>query len=649
MDRGETAEPGFTEEQKQYLQGFWSGFEARRRGRGLPPLAEEQAAGPLGKTNGRTNGRTNSRANGGANGPTNGTAHGPTNSTAKETAPPHRANEEAPPPPEAVHRRAQDHFLAEGKKLSREEEAKRAKNPLDMWDEVCRHAEENRFPQGTDVFLFKFHGLFYVAPAQDSYMCRLRFPAGIVTSHQLRGVADLADTYGGGYADVTTRANLQIRDVKASSGAAVVTRLQELGIVNRGAGADNIRNITASPAAGIDPRELIDTRPLAREMHHAILNHREMYGLPRKFNIAFDGGGAIGAVEDTNDIGFQAVRVGEGRAAAAGIYFRAGVGGITGHGDFTRDTGLLLDPKECVPVAVAMVRVFIEHGDRTDRKKARLKYLLDRWGVEKFVEETEKALGRKLPRLPAEACEPRVPVEKHGHVGFHAQKQPGHFYAGVVLPVGRMTAAAMRGLASIAERHGSGTIRLTVWQNLLISDVPEARIEAVKEDLHALGLGWSASGVRGGLVACTGNTGCRYSATDTKGHALKIAEELEARVPLDRPINVHFTGCPHSCAQHAIADIGLLGTKVEVGDEMVEGYHVFVGGSYGAESNLGSALGRELCRDVTFDRLADVLERSLRGYLERREGPSETFRVFVERHSIDDLREVFGVVEPAAS
>ncbi len=623
MDRGETVDPGaagltgFSEEQKQYLHGFWSGFEARRRGRGLPPLAETLATGRSDRGNGP--------------------------SALREAA------SEGPAPPEAIHRRAQDRFLAEGKKLSREEEAKRAKNPLDMWDDLRRHAEENRFPQGTNVFLFKFHGLFYVAPAQDSYMCRLRFPAGIVTAHQLRGVAEIAESYGGGYTDVTARANLQIREVGASSGVAVVTRLQELGIVNRGAGADNIRNVTTSPAAGIDPRELIDARPLARELNHAILNHRELYGLPRKFNIAFDGGGAIGALEDTNDIGFQAVRVLEGRGAAAGIHFRAGVGGITGHGDFTRDTGLLLEPKECVPVAIAMVRVFVEHGDRTDRKKARLKYLLDRWGVEKFVDETEKGIGRKLPRFPLEACEPRAPVEKHGHVGFHAQKQPGLFYAGVVLPVGRMAAGAMRGIASIADRHGSGTIRLTVWQNLLIPDLPEARIENVKEELSALGLGWSASGLRGGLVACTGSKGCRYSATDTKGHALRIAEELEARVPLDQPINIHFTGCPHSCAQHAIADIGLLGTKVEVGDEMVEGYHVFVGGRYGAESALGGAIGRALCRDVTFDRLADLLERALRGYLERREGPSETFRAFVERHSIEALREVFGVVEPAAS
>src|SRR5207248_3501262 len=183
---------------------------------------------------------------------------------------------------------------------------------------------------GTDLFLMKFQGLFYVAPAQDAFMCRLRFPGGICSATQLRGVADLAENFGGGSVDVTTRANLQIRQIGPKNTVDVLMGLNDLGIINRGAGADNIRNITASPTAGIDPNELIDTRPLARAMHHYILNHREMYGLPRKFNIACDGGGSISTLEDTNDIGFVAVRVGEGESVEPGVYFRLQLGGITG-------------------------------------------------------------------------------------------------------------------------------------------------------------------------------------------------------------------------------------------------------------------------------------------------------------------------------
>jgi ferredoxin-nitrite reductase len=600
----------FQEEQKQYLQGFFSGSDLARSVQGLPTFA-----GTLGLT-------AAPRAGGAAPGAP-GQARG--------------HEEPAPTGPDAIHILAQNRVLAEGKKLTPQEEAKRRRHPLDMWDDLEQHAAEGRFPKGTDVLAFKYHGLFYVAPAQDAYMCRLRLPGGILTSHQFRGVARVAEECGGGYADVTTRANLQIREISAAKGTAVLTALHELGILNRGAGADNIRNVTASPTAGIDPQELIDTRPLARAMHHYILNHREMYGLPRKFNIAFDGGGAVGALEDTNDIGFTAVRVGAGQAVPAGVYFRMQLGGITGHKDFARDTGVLLQPDQCVPVAAAVVRVFIENGDRTDRTKARLKYVLDRWGLTRYVEETEKHLPFKLTRFPLEGCEPRPAVVKHGHLGFHPQRQQGLWYVGVLLPVGRMLSEQMRGLADLADRHGSGTLRLTVWQNLLISDIPEDKVSAVRQWLEALGLHWQATNIRGALVACTGNAGCKYAASNTKRHALEIAAHLEPRIELNHPINIHVTGCPNSCAQHYLGDIGLLATQVEAGEDMVEGYHVFVGGGYGEHQHLG----REVYRSVTAADVPAVIEKMLQAYLRHRLGPDEPFNDFVKRHPTEPLRGLF--------
>jgi ferredoxin-nitrite reductase len=419
--------------------------------------------------------------------------------------------------------------------------------------------------------------------------------------------------------------------------------LADLGIITRGAGADNIRNITASPTAGIDPHELIDVRPLARQMHHYILNRRELYGLPRKFNIAFDGGGSISALQETNDIGFAGVRVVGGTDPAPGVYFRMQLGGITGHRDFARDVGILLAPEQCVAVAAAAVRVFIEHGDRTDRKKARLKYLLDQWGLEKYLAEIEAQLGRPLRRFPLDRCRIPVAAKKQGHIGFHAQRQAGLCYVGVVLPVGRMTAAQMRGLAAIARCYGCGDIRLTVWQNLLISDIPVEKMDQVKRRIEALGLGWSATGVRGGLVACTGNAGCKYAASNTKAHALQIADYLGPRVALDQPINIHLTGCPHSCAQHFIGDIGLLGTKVSIGggeedgDDLAEGYHIYIGGGYGERQEIG----REIYRDVPATEAPRVLEGMLGGYLAHRGSPQETFQEFVQRHAIEALRDLF--------
>ena len=490
---------------------------------------------------------------------------------------------------------AQDRVVAAGGKLVPEEEAKRKKHPLDRMDEISALAAEGKFPRGTDVFLTKFHGLFFVAPAQNSFMCRLRMPGGILNAHQFRGIADIADEMAGGYADITTRANLQLREISAGAAPELRVRLGELGLTSKGSGADNVRNVTGSPTAGIDPQELIDTRPHARAVHHFILNHRELFGLPRKFNIAFDGGGAVQVLEETNDIAFAAVRWGDR------VMYRLGLGGITGHKDLARETGVVVLPDDTTAVCNAILRVFIAHGDRTNRARARLKYLLDTWGLPKFLEAVETELGRKLTRVDASELAPRLAQRRHGHIGVHAQKQAGLNYVGVVCPVGRLTSERVRGLADIAVRHGSGTIRLTVWQNLLISDIPDAALDAALADIAALGLGWKASAVRGGLVACTGSAGCKFAAGDTKRHAAAIADWLEARIVLDQPINIHLTGCHHSCAQHYIADVGLLGAKV--GEDGVEGYDLHVGGGSGADAKIG----RLVRPGVAFDDLPPML------------------------------------------
>lgn len=572
----------FSEEQKQYLQGLASGLAIAGLNKAAPATAGAAADMPAG--------------------------------------------------PERLHFEAQNRFTAAGKKLVAEEQAKRARHPLDRWDELRARAHKGEYPKGTDVFLTKFHGLFYVAPAQDSYMLRLRIPCGILGAHQLRGVARLADDCGGGYSHVTTRANLQVREIQAKDAERVLIALAGLGLTSRGSGADNIRNITGDPTAGISAQELIDVRPLCEEMHHYILNHRELYGLPRKFNIAFDGGGPISSVQDTNDIGFAAVRVTEGKAVPAGVYFRLHLGGITGHGDFARDCGVLVRPDECATVAAAVIRVFIAHGDRTNRQKARMKYVIDQHGLEWYLAETEKELGHALPRLAPDACEPRPPEQRSAHVGFQKQKQADRFYLGVVLPAGKMTSAQMHGLADIAERHGSGTLRLTVWQNLLVSDIAEHDIAAVKSAIEGLGLDWQASSVRAGLVACTGNSGCKFAASDTKRHAQAIADHLEHRLALDTPLNIHLTGCHHSCAQHYIGDIGLLACKV--GDEEIEGYHVYVGGGYGTRREIA----RELARDVPAAEVPMLLERLLAWYLDQRNGADESFQQFALRQPLETLR-----------
>lgn len=514
--------------------------------------------------------------------------------------------------------------------LCKEERWKHEQNPFEIWDKLVDYAARNEPPTDADRFRIKYFGMFHVSPAQDSFMLRLRVPGGILSTHQMRGLATMAENWGSGRADLTTRSNLQIREFAPKNIVNVLSTLQKLGLTSRGSGADNIRNITASPITGLDPQELLDVAPLAEALQLYISNSRDMYELPRKFNVAFDNGGAISVLADTNDIGFTAVRVGEGRSVPAGVYFRVLLCGITGHKQFATDSGVLLRPDQAVAVAAAMVRVFGEHGDRTDRKKARLKYLVDRWGVDRFLAETEKKLAFPLIHVPASECVPRGPIDRAGHIGVHAQSQPEMNYIGVTVPVGRLPVEQMRAIADIADIFGCGELRLTVWQNLLIPNIRTRDLEVAEKLLNAAGLECTAGTVLSGTVACTGNKGCRFAASDTKTHAVALASLLDQRFPmLDQPVNLHVTGCNHSCAQHYVGDIGLMGVKV--GGE--EGYQVVIGG--GADQDQGVA--RELIPAIRFSELGPRMENLFAAYTTQRE-PGESFLSFTRRHEIAQLQ-----------
>ncbi|PWG61964.1 NirA family protein [Sediminicurvatus halobius] len=573
----------FTDVQKRFLEGFLSGIDTLRAGQGLSGIFTPDEADSIG----------------------------------------------ADGHPDALHLAAQAATEKEGRKLVKEELAKREEPALDIWRKIQANAASRTFPQGTDVFRYKFHGLFYTAPNQDAYMCRLRMPNGILTAVQGRGIADLADAFAGGYAHVTTRANLQIREIGAGDAPKVLMGLQDLGIINRGAGADNVRNITGDPLAGADPQALIDTRELCREMHYHILCHRELFGLPRKFNIAFNGGGRVRGVADTNDIDFTAVRRGDGT-----VWFRVGIGGVPGHDAFAGDTGWLVTPEQCVPLADAILRVYAQTGCRSDRKKARLKYVLESLGMEAFLEQVRAHLDFQ-PAGDDGACEEAPPPDPMAHVGVHETAEPGVHYIGVPLPFGYLSSEQLRGLAAVAEEHGDALLRLTVWQNLLVAGIPEAGLEDATAAIEALGLRCSASYVRAGTIACTGNFGCKLANADTKTHAGLLVEHLEQHLELDQPLSIHVTGCPNSCAQHKIGDIGLLGTGVETEDEeMVEGYDVFVGGGFGGQRGLGERLfAKVMAPDVPA-----TVERVLRAYQAHRDSPEETFQAFVGRQGVDGVK-----------
>jgi ferredoxin-nitrite reductase len=513
-----------------------------------------------------------------------------------------------------------------------EERVKRELHPLDAYPILLEHAAANKAPDKEDLFRFKWNGLFFLTPNKEAFMARLRIPGGVLKTFQLREIAQIALQLTTGYVQITTRANLQIRLIQPKDAPEVLRRIQAVGLHTRGAGADNIRNITANPTAGIDPHELIDVMPLCQELAQIIINDRAFYDLPRKFNIAYDGGGLIGTAEDTNDIGAKAVQVGDE------VFFRIALGGATGHKAFARDFGVLARPAELNKVIVALVRVYIANGNRTDRKKARLKHLLEKWTLEQYLAETEQLLGFQLPRAAEDKsaiCHLPSAIP-HSHVGVYPQKQTGFNYIGATIPVGQITPKQMLRVAEIADLYGSGEVRLTVWQNFIIPNVPDAFVSTATKALRKLGFDTVQSNLRSGFIACTGNSFCKFAQSCTKEHALELMDYLDRRVKLDRPVNVHLTGCPNSCAQHYMGDIGLLGTKTKVSGESVEGYHVFVGGGFGANQ----AVGRQVFTGVAFGDLKLTLEKMLRGYLRHR-SDGEGFQAFTQRHDLNTLQAIF--------
>ncbi|MEM9016111.1 MAG: NirA family protein, partial [Verrucomicrobiota bacterium] len=516
-------------------------------------------------------------------------------------------------------------------KITPEEEIKREKHPFDALSDLRAKALENEAPEKPDIFRFKWNGLFWLAPVHEGYMCRLRIPGGVLTSTQLTELADISEDIASGYLQLTTRNNIQIRIIQPKDTPELLRRVEDCGLKSRGSGADNLRNFTSTPTSGLDPHELIDVLPYVQELAHVVQNSMEFYDLPRKFNISFDSGGLIGVAEDTNDIGMRAVKIGDE------VYFRILLGGVTGHEEFAEDCGFLCRPEESVEVCLALVRVWIANGRRDNRGKARMIYLIKDWGYEKYMEETQKLLGFDLIPLDESALTPsEKPKVPHPQVGAYPQKQEGLNYLGVTIPVGLLPAEEARALADIASEFGSGELRLTIFQNAIIPNIPDEKLESAKEALKEAGLGYEASYVRGGAAACTGNTYCKFASSNTKGHTMELVEHLESKLTLDQPINIHTTGCPHSCAQHYIGDLGLLACKVKIDgeEEPVEGYHVFVGGGFGSEKK---RLGRQLLKSVPAGpELYGKIESLLNGYLEKRNG-DESFLDFTTRHSVEEL------------
>jgi ferredoxin-nitrite reductase len=472
-------------------------------------------------------------------------------------------------------------------------------------------------------------GLFYATTAQDGILSRIRIPGGIINSQQCRAIANIADDWGKGYIDITNRANLQIRQIEVKLNSQVLRSLQELGLASSNPAVDHIRNIMTSPTAGIDPQELLDTRPLVTAWNNYLTENSHLGELSPKFSIGFDGGGKVGvSVAESgrshraNDITFAAVAVDDQLAKSHvgfSVYLQAGE-----KGERSQDTGILLPPDSCLPVLAALADVYLEHSTNSQRQP-RLREVIQSVGLTHFLSQVGEKVSLCYKNLTPKTLTRPTRQNESYLMGIHPQRQTGLFYIGVIVPLGRLTSSQMRGLANLIarySRHNLPTLRLTPGQNLLLTDIPETEIKHVQTEINNLGLSICDRDIRSGLVACSGKHGCAAGLTDTQDHARQLTEYLTKRIILDSPINIHFTGCAKSCAQLHQADITLLG----VNNQRTESYDVYIG--RGNTSGFGSLL----YENVVFEELPGLITQILQVYQINRQSSDQSFPEFMRHH-----------------
>ena len=464
--------------------------------------------------------------------------------------------------------------------------------------------------------------LFNATTAQDGILSRIRFPAGLITSTQCEVLTQVVKQSGNDEIQITNRANLQIRTSQALT-EEVLLDFQDYGLASSTESIDGLRNIMASPSAGIDPLAKINTIPLVKAWNFYLSQHPELAILSNKFSVCFDGGETISVSDRPNDICLIAVEINNE------IYFELHLG-LGDRGDSPVPVNVLIPHHQVLEVLAALTDLYRQYTQQQLEQKKylrsrppRLRELLHDWGIEKYLALAEKKLGYVLSpsSLATLSLRETRSFEVYEHLGIHPQNQLGLFYIGVVVPLGRLTSHQLADLGQIAKKYGGGALRLTPYQNLLITDIAEVDIEQVIKEILNLGLYISANHPYSAIAACSGFKGCKSAHTDTQSDAKKIATYLESCVQLDQPINIHISGCDKSCAQHHPSDIALVGIQGKDGKNS-EAYRVYVGDG---DTNFG----RELYAEYAAKDIPILIAQMLEKYQNTRENPQQTFREFI--------------------
>ncbi len=541
-------------------------------------------------------------------------------------------------------------------KAQRLERLKQEKNPWEFFSEIQRFARDGHqsippewlntyfrwwgvYPQGDGVGVIGGKG--GEGKSVPYFMVRIRIPNGFLMAHQFRTIADLAEKHARGIGDLTVRQNIQLHWVAIEALPDLLQNLWRCGITTMGACGDDTRNITGCPLAGVDADEIVDASPLVLAATRMLNGNPDFYNLPRKYKICITGCRSWCAYPEINDIGMTAIQ--HPTTGEIGFSVRVG-GGLSTNPHLAIRLNAFVRWNEVLPVVKGITEIFRDSEClRQDREKARLKFLFltHGWTAERFQEELERRIGFALaPAVPEEAPDDVY----RDHVGVHPQKQEGYYYAGIPVLRGRISAAQMRIMANAAEQFGTGELRVTVMQNLLILNMRPQQAEALAREVEQAGMRLDASPFWRGTIACTGTEFCKLALTETKGFAQWLVEELEDRLPgFSQHVKIHITGCPNSCGQHWIADIGIEGKKIKADGKMVDAYYFCVGGAVGKHQGKARPVGYR----CPATEVPAAIERLLLAYLEDR-ADSENFRQFCARHSDAELRTVLAGEQLAA-
>ena len=516
------------------------------------------------------------------------------------------------------------------------ERLKKEKSGLEVLADIRRYASTG-FASITDDDLvrMRWYGLYQQKPKEDGYfMLRVKIPGGELTSAQAREIGLVANEFGRGITDITTRQNFQFHWLTIHDIPTILDRFNALGLTSVGACGDIPRNITSCPAEGISPHGVFDARPYMLAVHEFFLGNEEFADLPRKYKLAISGCSLHCAQPEINDVAATpALREYPDGSSVEGFHVRVG-GGLSARPFFAKQLNMWVPGDKLVDVFRAICEVYRDNGNRDNRKKARIKFLVDEWGIERFEEEVRK----RLEWTPEPALDILDPAKNfRDHMGVQPQTQEGFFTVGAVVLTGRMTGDQIIEAARLAAEYGDGSIRTTNQQHFLIPFVPKHNVEALTDGLSKNGFPVKGSPSRQAAVACTGSEFCNLALTETKLLMREIVDHLDATVSIDEPLRINLNGCPNSCGQHHVGDIGLQGCLVQAGTGKVDGYDISLGGRLGRDAKFV----RPIKRKVPATDVAAAIENLLKGYMAEKD-PEEDFSAFVDRHSNEELGTLLG-------